>query len=74
MEKRASSNGRSFVSVFALCTSLGAYYLAKSTKKDTTPFVMIGGFVGAILGEIILEAHQQQQPQKQLRIHKQLKK
>ena len=46
---------RSFVSAFALGTSLGAYYLAKTYHKDTTPMIMIGGFLGALVGEIIFE-------------------
>ena len=46
---------RTFVSVFALLSSLGTYYYAKQYNKDTTPYVMIGGFLGALIGEIIFE-------------------
>jgi hypothetical protein len=60
MKVRPIAKRGSFVPAFALCTSLAAYYYAKSAKKDTTPIVMIGGFFGALLGEVIAEAHQQQ--------------
>lgn len=46
---------RTVVSAFALLSSLGAYYYAKQYSKDTTPIVMIGGFLGALVGEIIFE-------------------
>jgi hypothetical protein len=62
MNQRPIAKRGSFVPAFALCTSLVAYYYAKSAKKDTTPLVMIGGFVGALLGEVIAEAHQQPTP------------
>jgi uncharacterized membrane protein len=68
---------RSFVSVIVLGTSLSAYYLAKAYQKDTTPLVMMGGFLGAIIGEVIVEAHQQNNLKKNKRSikkHKYLKK
>lgn len=46
---------RTVVSAFALLSSLGAYYYAKQYSKDTTPIVMIGGFLGALVGEVIFE-------------------
>lgn len=46
---------RTVVSAFALLSSLGAYYYAKQYNKDTTPHVMIGGFIGALVGEILYE-------------------
>jgi hypothetical protein len=46
---------RTVVSAFALLSSLGAYYYAKQYKKDTTPHVMIGGFIGALVGELLFE-------------------
>ncbi len=36
-------------------TSLLAYWYAKSAEKDTGPLVMLGGFVGSIIGENIVE-------------------
>lgn len=46
---------RTVVSAFALLSSLGAYYYAKQYNKDTTPHVMIGGFLGALVGEMLYE-------------------
>jgi uncharacterized membrane protein YfcA len=46
---------RTVVSTSALVTSLIAYWYAKSTKKDVVPFVMLGGFVGSVLGETLVE-------------------
>lgn len=39
-----------------LALSLAGYFLAKYEAKEATPFVMIGGFVGAYIGESIVEA------------------
>jgi hypothetical protein len=51
---------KSVVSACALLSSLGAYYYAKQTRKDTTPLVMIGGFLGALVGQSIYEYSQKQ--------------
>jgi uncharacterized membrane protein YfcA len=42
------------VSTATLATSLLSYFYAKEVQKDVMPYVMIGGFVGAMLGEIIV--------------------
>jgi hypothetical protein len=42
------------VSSFTLVSTLTGYYYAKSENKDIMPYLMIGGFVGAILGETIV--------------------
>jgi ethanolamine transporter EutH len=47
---------RSIVSAMTLAVSLAGYFLARHEAKDTVPYVMIGGFVGAIIGETIVEA------------------
>lgn len=39
----------------ALLVSLVAYLYAKKNQKDTVPFVMLGGFIGSLIGEIISE-------------------
>ncbi len=44
---------RILVSTFTLATSLVAYYYGKTHEKDVVPYTMIGGFVGAWLGEMI---------------------
>jgi predicted Na+-dependent transporter len=46
-------NEKTIVSTVALATSLATYFYAKETQKDVVPYVMVGGFIGAILGEAI---------------------
>lgn len=46
---------KAIVSSFTLITSLTSYFYAKSNKKEVMPYVMIGGFVGALLGEALAE-------------------
>ena len=47
---------KAIVSTLTLATSLASYYYAKSFGKDTVPYTMIGGFVGAVIGEFISQA------------------
>jgi hypothetical protein len=42
---------KTIVSASTLAGSLLAYWYARSTGKDTAPYVMLGGFIGAIIGE-----------------------
>lgn len=44
---------KAIVSSFTLISSLTGYYYAKSKEKEAMPYVMIGGFLGAMLGEVI---------------------
>lgn len=46
---------KALVSTITLAASLVAYFYAKNVNKDSVPYVMIGGFVGAIIGEAITE-------------------
>ena len=41
------------VSSFTLITSLTGYFYAKSREKDVIPYVMVSGFIGALIGETI---------------------
>lgn len=41
----------------ALVVSLVGYFYAKQEAKDATPYVMIGGFIGAAIGETIAAAY-----------------
>ena len=43
---------RTIVSAFAMLGSMTAYYYAKHHAKDPTPLLMLGGFVGALVGEV----------------------
>lgn len=47
---------KTIVSTVTLAASLISYFYAKETQKDTIPFVMIGGFMGAVIGEVIVGA------------------
>jgi uncharacterized membrane protein YfcA len=46
---------KAIVSTTTLVASLLAYWYAKEAGKDAVPYVMIGGFLGAIIGETIAE-------------------
>lgn len=48
-----NSKEKKLVSVFTLLGSLASYYYGKAHSKDAIPYVMIGGFVGAWVGEIL---------------------
>jgi uncharacterized membrane protein YfcA len=47
---------KTLVSTLTLIGSLASYYYAKTHVKDVVPYVMIGGFVGAWVGELIAKA------------------
>lgn len=42
------------VSGTTLAASLLSYFYAKEEHRDAMPYVMIGGFLGALVGEIIV--------------------
>ncbi len=46
---------KTIASGFTLLASMICYHYAKQAQKDTVPYVMLGGFVGAIVGELIFE-------------------
>lgn len=46
-------NEKTIVSTVSLATSLATYFYAREANKDVVPYVMVGGFIGAILGEAI---------------------
>ena len=46
---------KTIVSTATLASSLIMYFYAKSVEKDAVPYVMIGGFMGAVIGESIVE-------------------
>ncbi len=46
---------KTIISTATLVASLLAYWYAKSAEKDTGPLVMLGGFVGSIIGENIAD-------------------
>jgi uncharacterized membrane protein YfcA len=46
---------KTIISTATLLTSLLTYWYAKEANKDAVPYVMLGGFVGSIIGEVIVE-------------------
>jgi hypothetical protein len=46
-------NNKSITATSTLLGSLAAYYCAKQVGKDATPYVMIGGFFGTLIGELV---------------------
>ncbi len=47
---------KTIVSASTLLVSLLAYCYARTAKKDAAPYVMLGGFIGSIIGETISES------------------
>ena len=46
---------KTIVSTMTLITSLASYWYAKESQKDAVPYMMLGGFLGAVVGEVIFE-------------------
>jgi uncharacterized membrane protein YfcA len=46
---------KTIVSTATLLASLLTYWYAKEANKDAVPYMMMGGFIGAIIGETIVE-------------------
>jgi uncharacterized membrane protein YfcA len=46
---------KTIVSTATLLASLLSYWYAKEANKDAVPYMMMGGFLGAIIGETIVE-------------------
>ncbi len=49
---------KTIVSSSTLAVSLLAYWYARKMKQDAVPYVMIGGFIGALIGETIVLSKQ----------------
>jgi len=47
---------KKLVSAFTLVGTLAFYYYSKHKQKDTVPYTIIGGFVGAWIGEILTQS------------------
>ena len=44
---------KTLVSISTLVGTLAFYYYGKTHEKDVVPYTIIGGFIGAWVGEII---------------------
>jgi hypothetical protein len=54
--KEMKVSERTLISTFTLIGSLASYYYSKVQEKDAVPYVMVGGFVGALVGEMIAKS------------------
>jgi hypothetical protein len=54
--KEIKVSERTLISTFTLLGSLATYYYSKVQHKDAVPYVMVGGFIGALVGEIIAKS------------------
>jgi multisubunit Na+/H+ antiporter MnhB subunit len=48
------SRDRTVIATTTLISSLAFYWYAKANGKSEVPYVMIGGFVGAVVAELAL--------------------
>ena len=46
---------KTIISTTTLLSSLVSYWYAKAATKDVAPFIMLGGFLGSLIGETIVE-------------------
>ena len=46
---------KTVISGATLIASMLSYWYAKSNDKDAVPYVMLGGFIGSIIGKTIVE-------------------
>lgn len=46
---------KTIISATTLLVSLFAYWYARAGKHDAAPYVMLGGFIGSIIGDSISE-------------------
>lgn len=51
------SKERTIIAATTLLSSLAFFWYAKAKGKSEVPYVMVGGFVGAILAEIAIIEH-----------------
>jgi uncharacterized membrane protein YfcA len=46
---------KSIVSASTVIVSLLTYWYAKAANKDAAPYMLLGGFLGSLIGETIAE-------------------
>lgn len=62
MPNRIESSERTVIAATTLLSSLAFYWYAKAKGKSEVPYVMMGGFMGAVLAELVLlEMHKNEQ-------------
>jgi uncharacterized membrane protein YfcA len=53
---------KAIVSISTLLSSLAGYGYAKWQGKDSTPYLLIGAFIGSVVGEVIAEQRKKKNP------------
>lgn len=56
---------KTIVSTLTLAASLVSYFYARQCAKDAVPYVMVGGFIGAVIGEAIVTAMEKRKKQEE---------
>ncbi len=57
---------KTIVSGMTLVASMVSYFYARQYDKDAVPYVMVGGFIGAVIGEAIVSAMEKRKKQEEL--------
>jgi uncharacterized membrane protein YfcA len=47
---------KSIVSASTVIVSLLTYWYAKAADKEVAPYMLLGGFIGSLIGETIVES------------------
>lgn len=51
-----STKDTKIVSAFTLMGTLAFYYYSKHYQKDAVPYTLVGGFIGAWIGETLAQS------------------
>lgn len=57
---------KTIVSGMTLVASMVSYFYARQCDKDAVPYVMVGGFIGAVIGEAIVSVMEKRKKQEEL--------
>ncbi len=57
---------KTIVSGLTLVASMVSYFYARQCDKDAVPYVMVGGFIGAVIGEAIVSVIEKRKKQEEL--------
>jgi hypothetical protein len=57
---------KTWIATLGLIGSLSLYYYAKKQGKDAVPYTMIGGFLGALAGELIASSMSEEKQKNEL--------
>lgn len=52
---------KTVISAATLTGTLAGYYLSYRNEKHRIPFLLIGGFLGTIIGEVVVQQREQRE-------------